>query len=222
MKDSFGSMWYSRGQGVGAWLQVVFKGLFVITKFEVKPRGNPNERNKVLQLEFSDGSKQSFPMLNTDSVQTFKVGLVQTSYVIVKFLEVYGTINNGGSFNFYGIECKNLALPEKPSKSTNGLLKAAGVIAKHIIALFKSTKEEVIGVGCKDTLVNNFKKFLGVKMAQGNHMIINCYSSCSITPYLIYGTDRYTKDSAICKAAFHARKITASGGKVKLATIINL
>jgi len=213
MKDSIGTMWFSRGEGVGAWLQVIFKGIFVITKFQVKPRGNPNERNKVIELEFSDGTSQQFTMLNTDSVQEFPVGLVQTSYVIVRFVEVFGTINNGGSFNFFGIQCKNLSLPPSNSKVT-GLLKAAGADVKQIKAFFSVEEEEIIGVGCRDTLINAPKKFGAVKMDEGNHAIVNCYSSCSTSHYTVYGTGRYTKDSAICKAAFHDRKITAAGGQV--------
>ena len=51
-------------------------------------------------------------------------------------------------------------------------------------------------------------------MGEGNHAVVNCFSSCSLSPQLVYGNGRYTKDSAICKAAFHANKITNLGGKV--------
>ena len=213
MRDGFGTMWYSKGEGVGAWLQVLFKGLFIISRFEVKPRGNANERNKVIQLEFSDGSKQLFTMLNTDSIQKFDVQQVQTTYVIIKILQVYGTINNGGSFNFFGVECKNLSVVKKSSPGSKGLLKAAGVASKEMPPLFIIEKKVVVNVSCKDTFVNA-EKFKTTKMDMGSHIIINCNSSCSLTPNIIYGTGKYTKDSAICKAAFHDNKITNAGGKV--------
>ena len=62
MQDSFGSMWYSLGEGIGGWIKVIFQDLYMITKLELQPRANPNERNKVIELEFSDGSKQKFTM----------------------------------------------------------------------------------------------------------------------------------------------------------------
>jgi len=213
MRDGFGTMWYSKGEGVGAWLQLLFKGLFIITRFEVKPRRDGNERNKVIQLEFSDGSKQLFTMLNTDSIQKFNVQQVETTYVIVKILQVYGTINNGGSFNFFGVECKNLSLVNKSSPGSTGLLRAAGVASKEMPPLFILEKEEVINVSCKDTFVNA-EKFKSIKMGRGSNIIINCNSSCSLTPNIVYGTGLYTRDSAICKAAFHDNKITNAGGKV--------
>ena len=215
MTDGFGAMWYTRGEGVGGWIQVIFKGIFVITKFEVKPRNNPNERNKVIQLEFSDGSKQRFTMLNNSSVQSFTVQSVETSYVIVKIIEVYGTINNGGSFNFYGVRCKNLEIPEKESKEASGLIRASGINPKEIPALFNVESEEVVGVSCRDSLINN-KKFKTIKMDEGRHIIINCSSSCSLSPYLIYGKGKYSKDSALCKAAYHNNKLSQQGGKVSL------
>ena len=215
MNDAIGSMWYTKGEGVGGWLQINFKGVYIISKFEVRPRNNPNERNKVIELEFSDGSKQMFTILNNNDIQTFHLQDVETSYVIVKILEVYGTINNGGAFNFYGIECKNLEIKEKESKEASGLLKASGVNPKEIPALFNVDHEEVIGVGCRENLVNS-KKFRAVKMSEGNHIVVNCYSSCSLSYNLVYGSGRYTKDSAICKSAFHDRKIPGTGGKVKI------
>ncbi len=219
MREGFSSMWYTRAQGVGSWLQVVFKGIYIVTKFQYRNRRNPNERNKVIELEFSNGDKQKFTLLNTYNIQTFNVKQVQTSYIIVKVREVYGTINNGFSINLWGIECKNLSL-NHTSKESNGLLKAAGVNPKKIKALFNVKHEEVIGVGCRDNLINS-KKFHGIKTGEGNHVTINCYSSCSLSPYLIYGNGRYTKDSALCKAAFHDRKISHTGGKVFYTYLFN-
>lgn len=205
--------WVSKGEGVNAWMQVIFKGLFIITKFDFYQRQNPAERAKTILLEFSDGSTQSFPILNTDGKQTFNPKKVQTSYVIARIKEVYGTINNGGRFDFFGYQCKNLKVNE--SKEANGLLKAADASPKEIPALFTEKKEKVIGVGCKDTLINT-RKFRGIEMNEGNTLLIKCYSSCSLSPFLIYGNEKYTKDSAICKAAFHSKKLSAAGGKVRM------
>lgn len=215
MQDSFGSMWYSLGEGIGGWIKVIFQDLYMVTKFEVQPRANPNERNKVVELEFSDGSKQKFTMINTDKKQEFKVESVQTQYVILKIIEVFGTMNNGGAFNFYGIECKNLSTED--SKESNGLIKAAGVTPKKLPAMFKPPPEKVINLSCRDSFSNS-KKFTKTKMGLGNFVIVNCFSSCSLSTWSVYGTSKYTKDSVICKAAFHDKKITSVGGQVNSIT----
>ena len=212
MQDSFGSMWYSLGEGIGGWIKVIFQDLYMITKLELQPRANPNERNKVIELEFSDGSKQKFTMINTDKKQEFKVESVQTQYVILKIIEVFGTMNNGGAFNFYGIECKNLSTEE--SKESNGLIKAAGVTPKKLPPMFKPPPEKVINLSCRDSFSNS-KKFTKTKMGLGDFIIVNCFSSCSLSTWAVYGTGKYTKDSVICKAAFHDKKITSVGGQVK-------
>lgn len=189
----------------------------MITKFEVQPRANPSERNKVLELEFMDGSKQRFNVINTDKRQEFTVQHVKTNYVIIRFVEVYGTINNGGAFNIFGIECKNLSIDDQNSKENeryNGILKAAGITPKKLPALFKEAPDKPISLNCKDSFATS-TKFKKTKMALGNSVLVNCYSSCSFSPYPIYGTSFYTKDSVICKAAFHDKKITAVGGLVK-------
>ncbi len=211
-------MWYSKAQGIGAWLKITFKGLYMITKFSVKPRSNPAERNKQIELEFSDGAKQKFVMINTDKVQDFDVEKVQTQYIIIRVTKVFGTINNGGSFNFYGIECKNLETKTKDeAKGTNGLIKAAGLQPNKIPPLFNVETEPILRLSCQES-VSNSKQFKQVKKAFGQRVLIQCYSGCSITPYMIFGTGKYTKDSAICKAAFHNKTINSLGGKVGFKT----
>ena len=53
-QDSKGSMWISKGEGVGAWIKIEFKDIYMITKFSHYPRANPAERNKEIELEFSN------------------------------------------------------------------------------------------------------------------------------------------------------------------------
>ncbi len=210
-REGFGSMWYSSSEGIGAWIQVSFKGVFMVTKFEFVNRSNPNERNKSIELEFSDGSKQLFELINSDKKLTFNVKKVQTQYIIVRIKQVYGTINNGGCFNFYGIECKNLKNQTK--METTGILKAAGINPNAIAPLFKDTTIRIIGLSCRESFSNS-KKFRRIKMGLGNSVIVNCFTSCATSIWAVYGTGKYTKDSAICKAAFHDKKITSIGGQV--------
>lgn len=212
MRDSFGAMWYSSAEGIGAWIQVTFKDLYMVTKFEVQPRANPDERNKVIELEFSDGTKQSFTLINTDKRQTFTIKSVQTQYVTVRIKEVFGTRNNGGAYNFFGIECKNLQNNDD-SKEATGELKAAGISPKKLPPLFKPPKDKVVNLSCRESFSNS-KKFLKTKMGLGDYIIVNCFSSCAQSSFSVYGSGKYTKDSVICKAAFHDKKITSVGGQV--------
>jgi hypothetical protein len=210
-------MWYSAGEGIGAWIEISFKALYLVTKFRVKQRANPSERNKVLDLEFSDGSKQTFSLTNNDQIQEFAVASVQTQYIIIRIKEVFGTINNGGSFEFYGIECKNLSNDD--SKEAKGVLKAAGVSVQKIPPLFKDNIVKPINVSCRESFSNS-KKFKKTKMGLSDSVLVNCFSSCALTNWAVYGTTKYTKDSVICKAAFHDKKITSVGGQVKLYYLI--
>jgi len=214
MKDEFGSMWFSKGEGIGAWFKLSFNGVFLVTKFQYKPRQNSNERNKVIELLFSDGSRQRFTIPNNDLTHELVLQKVQTQFVIVKIREVYGTINNGGAFNFFGIECKNLK-SKGAKKESSGLMKAAGKDPKTIPPLFEIINKKIIPLNCMDSLSNS-KILAGVPTSLGSSVEVRCFESCSDSPYMVYGNNKYTKDSAICKAAFHNKKIQANGGIVSI------
>ena len=71
-KDQEGTMWATKREGVGSWIEVHFNSLHYLTKIEIMNRRNPQERNSLIEAEFSNGSKQLFKLLNIDDVQTFK------------------------------------------------------------------------------------------------------------------------------------------------------
>ena len=51
---------------------------------------------------------------------------------------------------------------------------------------------------------------------QTDGMEVECECPASPTGGSVYGTDMYTTDSNICRAALHAGAITAAGGKIKV------
>ena len=207
MYDEENGMWVTKGEGIGAWIEIKFKSIFQITKFEFKNRRHPGERNSKLELLFDNGEKQKYSVKNTDEIVMVKIDPMMTTSVRFTIRNVYGTINNGGSFNIYGVKCNNNDDNEKSSiipgvKST-----------KNIPALFKTNDSDPIKLKCKDSLSNSHK-FDNVKKSFGSKVLVFCPETCAFTDFSIYGDLIYAKDSAICKAAYHSQKLNSDGGKV--------
>ena len=217
MADRFGEMWYSRGEGIGAWVEVTFKNLFQITQIEYKDRKNSLERNSRIELKFDDGSKQSFDLRNTDDLNIIKINPIKSSSVRITITGVFGTINNGGAFKIIGVKCSNIeAKVEGLTPAQAALVEKTGVKdTSSLAAIFKNEGKEMIKLKCKDS-VSNAKKFKNMKMNFGVKVLIYCSDTCANTDFTVYGDLFYAKDSAICKSAFHSQKLSAEGGKVWL------
>jgi len=207
MKDKSGGMWYSRGEGLEAWIQIRFKGLFVLTKLLYKDKNLALGRNSILELKFDDGSVQLIETKNTDEIQEFVLEAVKTSSVLITIKGVYGTSNNGGAFKILGVKCTNI---EKKEKSKLGIKDTS-----LIPALFKNEDKEMLKLRCNDSVANS-RKFNSIPKTVGTKVLIYCSETCALSDYSIYGDLVYTKDSAICKAAFHSQKLQAEAGKVWL------
>ena len=217
MTDRIGEMWSTRGEGFDAWIEVKFKNLFLITKIMYKDKKNPYERNSKLEIMFDDGSKQAFALKNSDDLKEIKIDPIKSSSVRITIKGVYGTINNGGAFKIIGVKCSNIeAKVETLSPAQAKIAEKTGVKDSSILpAFFKNEEKEIIRIKCKDS-VSNSKKFKSVKKNFGNKVLLDCPESCSNTDFIVYGDLFYTKDSALCKSAFHSQKLSAEGGKVWL------
>lgn len=55
MIDEPFNMWVSDGEGLDSWIEIEFKKKYQITRWEYKNRENSAERNKQLQVQFSNG-----------------------------------------------------------------------------------------------------------------------------------------------------------------------
>jgi hypothetical protein len=71
-------------------------------------------------------------------------------------------------------------------------------------------------LNCRDSLSNSFK-FNEINTDPGSKIKIFCPESCTTTDAPVYGggeDTNYTKDSAICRAAFHTGKLSSKGGSL--------
>ncbi len=214
-KDTEGSTWASRREGIGAWVNVEFKALHQVTKIRFYNRRIPSERNSLIVATFSNGDDFEMKLKNLDEVQEFKMEPpINTSFVKFTIKGVYGTINNGGSFQVFGTKCIDADdLDKAPAPQAKGLMKIAGVNPKAMPALFKNEDSKPVMLTCKDSL-SNTKKLDHLKQKPGNKVTVRCQESCANAKGPVYGDGKYSKDSAICKAAFHAQKLKAEGGEV--------
>jgi hypothetical protein len=189
----------------------------LITKIDYQDRKNPLERNSRIELMFDDSSVQSYDLKNNDDLKTFRIDPVKSSSIKITIKGVYGTINNGGSFKIYGVKCTNIeSKNEGLTPAQKALAKKTGVKDTSALpALFKNEESETIKLKCKDSLSNS-KVFKSMKKNIGVKILVYCSDTCINTDYTVYGDLFYTKDSAICKSAFHSQKLPSEGGKVWL------
>jgi hypothetical protein len=215
-KDTEGSTWAAKREGVGAWLKIEFKEMFQISKIKYKNRKNPAERNSIIVASFDNGTEFEMKLKDFDVLSEFIVDPpVRSSSIKFTIKEVYGTINNGGSFQVYGTRCIDPDEEKQPTIQANGLQKVAGINPKALPPLFKVADTKKITLLCKDSLSNS-KKLDHIKQKPGNKVTIKCLDSCANSKAAIYGEDKYSKDSAICKAAFHSSKLKPEGGLVTI------
>ncbi len=215
-RDTQGGMWATRREGIGAWIEAKFKDTYFLTRVEIKNRRNAQERNSLLEVSFSNGKKQLIKLPNSEDVINVPLDPPTKSNMIRFTIKgVYGTINNGGSFKVYGLECKDVD-NEKISSSQfinfsssvkNGMASKGGLNPKMLAPLFKPKVRESVLLLCKDSL-SNMKKLDFAKLKPGAQVKIRCLETCYDTTFPVYGDLKYSKDSAICKAAYHSGILT--------------
>ena len=67
-----------------------------LSKIEIMNRNNPAERNSVIEAEYSNGTKQTFNLLNNVNVQTFNINpSTESTYIKLTIKGVYTTLTNG-------------------------------------------------------------------------------------------------------------------------------
>ena len=207
-RDEEGSMWAAKADGVGSWVEVYFDHYYELTKFEYKNRHNPSERNKQLELEFSNGQKMLIDLKNNDDIYTETIDSIKATSVKITIKSTYDSLNNGGAFAFYGISCDQMNIGST-TKINNGVNSNIDLIPP----LFERDSTNIIMLNCRDSLSNS-DKFLNVDFS--HKIILKCPESCALSPYPVYGTGIYAKDSALCKSAYHNKKISSKGGLVIL------
>ena len=188
MIDGPFTMWASNGEGIGAWLEVVFKQEYQITGIEFKNRDNPGERSKEIEMRYSNGETVSLSLKNTDRVVILSINPVVTRSIRFTIKAVYGTINNGGAFNIIGLPCKVEAS-----------------------SLTRVKNQDPINLRCEHNLINH-EQLMKMNFQVGDRFKAACSASCIDQAVNIYGSLIYSEDSSLCKAAYHMGVISASGG----------
>ncbi len=221
MRDEEGGMWSSNNEGEGAWIEVHLNGLFEFAKFYYKDKKNPAERNKQIELLFSNGKQQTFNLKNSDELINFNLDYVRASSVKITIKSVYGSINNGGAFKFLGYVCassndmlnssKKYKLPDITEfEELKGKIESLNL---EINPLFQQEEKKIITLECKDSLSNS-NLFDDYSIKEGQKFLIKCFENCDSAEMDIFGGPLYSKDSVICKAAYHSEKLSAQAGLV--------
>ena len=93
-----------------------------------------------------------------------------TDTVRITIKDVYGTLNNGGAFDIYGLSCVD---PSKLDKDENSA-------SENTEAL----KSKTISLSCEDNISGNVQlSKIGLKI--GDKINIECQESCANSPALI-------------------------------------
>ncbi len=95
--DGPGKSWATKGEGIGSWIKAEFSRLYRVQEFKYMQRNSLSQANRMITLEFSDGSTQSFELVQNNAVLEFSLSTVITTSVKVTVDSVYGTINNGAN-----------------------------------------------------------------------------------------------------------------------------
>ena len=88
--------WATKGEGAGSWIKAKFDGTKTVAAFSYQQRESRDDWNRVIRLEFSDGSKQSYELKEDKRVQVFALSkAVTTTFVKIEVVSHYNKLNNG-------------------------------------------------------------------------------------------------------------------------------
>jgi hypothetical protein len=83
----------------------------------------------------------------------------------------------------------------------------------EIQPLFDTKKVKKLTLSCRESLSNS-NQFDNYELQEGEKILIKCYETCASLNMKIYGGPLYSKDTPICKAAFHSGKLPLNAGLV--------
>lgn len=170
------SYWASSGEGIGAWIKATFNNKYMITKIKYRNKQSVNERNSQIKIIFDDGIEKVFNIDNTDQLNIFSINPPVIS-INIKFIitGVYSQMNNGFAVDIIGTKCINTYEEE-----------------------IKYNKSEIIHMTCRDKLIDM------KEIKVNDTFTIECNDDCEYASmYDIYGDNKYSDDSSICKAMTH-------------------
>ena len=208
--------WKTNGRAVGEWVKMEFKNKVMLTNVVIRNSIDPAERTQEIRLSYSSGVEDTIKLPNSGAENTFKLSGQMTSFVQIKILKVYSSTNNALSFKFQGIECLDPENFKPKSSEEASKLLALGFNSfnQNLSPFFSDTNQmpTIKPLTCNETLRSNsnLNSLLGK-----DKVLITCVDGCQHETKLnIYGTDKYSITSSICRSALHADMIPQSGGRV--------
>jgi len=140
---------------------------------------------------------ESFVVKNTPGKQEFELEEPQKMQKVRLQIEgVFGQGKAGGMFNIFGIPC---VANDDPSLSDNVPGGSTGDAAGGAF-----NPKKVQDLQCSDSIVSN-DDLLSAGFKVGDKFKAKCEQACgSKKDIAIYGTNTYSSDSSICKAAVHS------------------
>ena len=104
--DDTSREWATRGEGAGSWIRANFEGpgTKTVSRFSYQQRASSADWNRVIRLEFSDGSRQIYELKADNGVQVFALSRPVTATSVKIVVEShYSKLNNGAvAIKFFG------------------------------------------------------------------------------------------------------------------------
>jgi len=209
MDNKPSNTWSSQAEGKDAYMKVSFDSFYLITRLEYKDKKNPLERNSSIKVYLSNGYSQIFHLENTDETVELKFDSPRkANSMTIKIKDTFGTMNNGFSVKVFGYKCISINILSNTSTDISFMF---GSKASNLPTLFNFSQKNTLHLDCGDSISNNnnFEDLMHLSQIE-----IFCASICKYSLVPVYGTDYYSKDSALCKAAYHSGVLLKGGTKI--------
>jgi hypothetical protein len=185
---------------LGAYIEATFDIDYRVTKFDVYQREKEDDRISKMKICFGKQCEhaESFILKNSLGKQTFELEEPQQATKVRLQIEgVFGQGKAGGMFNIWGIPCVS---NDDPALKTN---EPGGGGAPPS----KPSPNKVYDLQCEDSIESN-DDLMGAKYVKGDVFRIKCEQACGSKKEIqIFGTNTYSADSSLCKAAVHSGAI---------------
>ncbi|KJP84988.1 hypothetical protein AK88_05383 [Plasmodium fragile] len=190
-RDKKNQIWKSSHGSTGEYIKIYFKRPVQINKFKFKPRDDMLSWPSELSLLFDNDEEVVIPILHTHSMEQNTTRLehpIITTSVKIEVRDMFerGNDNTGGSFELIGSTC-------------------------NVMEDDYLTHHAVIEITQCDSTLENLPDVM--PLMKGDKILTICHPHCveNLNTQVIYGSDIYSTDSAICKAAIHAGVCRAEG-----------
>lgn len=183
-RDKKNQTWKTSKGSIGQFIKIYFKKPVQINKFKFKPMDDILSWPSELALHFDDDEEVVLPILHTHSMEQNTTRLehpVITTSVRIEVRDMFerGNENTGGSFEVIGSTC-------------------------NILEDDYMVHHAVLDISQCDSTLNSFPDV--IPLMKGNKLLAICHDNCleNSDKEVIYGSELYSTDSAICKTAIHA------------------